>query len=159
MRQFAGYRFFVVSLISISVTILAQGAVAQESGTTRIRGEVVSGTTDSAFGDYVFLNDSAVASKIFAVCRMSDTCEADAKILNEVIIEVSNIKKVSADGPPPADAVWDTRFVCLYGEMEGEVVPPNERLAACDALGKLESQALEAGYCWNQKRGEYATCE
>lgn len=61
--------------------------------------------------------------------------------------------------PPPSDAVFDVRYACLYGQMEGEKVSLKERADACDEFGRLESAALELGYCWNQARGEYVRCD
>ncbi len=141
--------------VALAIAVCPQASSAQDS--THISGKVSIGTSDSSIGDYGFLNDSEVASKIFAECNMDDVCEVDAKILNEVIVEVRNVKKITLS-PPPADAVWDDRYACLYGTMEGDPLSDKERVASCDSWGKLESEALDAGYCWNQKAAEYKLC-
>jgi hypothetical protein len=61
--------------------------------------------------------------------------------------------------PPPPDAVWDVRYACLYGELEGAIVSAKDRIEMCDRLGELERKALDIGFCWNQVKGQYVLCE
>jgi hypothetical protein len=63
-----------------------------------------------------------------------------------------------SDGTPPPDAVYDTRYACLTGTMEGEPLSSSQRSEACDALAQIENEALELGYCWNQSEGEFPRC-
>lgn len=122
-----------------------------------VKGVVTAGSLDSSVGDYGFMTKSTIGDAIFSRCKMGDICVVEAYVDGEMIKAIVSVKAEVA--PPPSDAVYDNRFACLYGEMEGEKVSSKERINACDALGKLEAQALDAGYCWNQMAGEYRSCE
>lgn len=141
------------------ICVKRKGTNAATNPPTQIRGKVTVGTTNSAIGDYSLINDTAVARKIFSACKMDDICEIEATMLSGVIVEVESATKITEPaGPPPADAVLDNRFACLYGSMEGEKVSTKARLAACDAWGEIESKAINTGYCWNQMHAQYMTC-
>jgi hypothetical protein len=144
----------ILSATALLVT-LTTGASAETS--VKIKGVISAGSLDSTVGDYGFLTKSAIGDAIFANCKMGDVCQVEAYVDGEMIKAIVSAKKASA--PPPSDAVFDTRSACLYGSMEGEDVPAKKRLLACSELGELESQALDAGYCWNQMAGSYKECQ
>ncbi|WP_127754295.1 hypothetical protein [Devosia sp. 1566] len=146
-----------VILLAIGGMLLVLTPALSQSLST-LRGEVSVGTLDSAIGEYSFLTDSTVGDAIFASCQMGDLCEIQALVQNEQIVAVASAKKVPV-GPPSPEAVYDTRYACLYGSMEGEQLADADRIEMCDALGQLEAEALDAGYCWNQMAGEYKSCE
>ncbi|MDP9837733.1 hypothetical protein J2T09_002490 [Neorhizobium huautlense] len=143
-------------LLAAAVSVLPINYALADTIKT-INGVVNVGSLDSSVGDYVFMTKSAIGDAIFSSCKMGDACIIEAYVSGEKIKAIVSVKAVKA--PPPSDAVYDTRSACLYGSMEGEKLSSKDRITACDELGSLEAQALEAGYCWNQIAGEYRTCE
>ncbi|MFC3695309.1 hypothetical protein [Chenggangzhangella methanolivorans] len=85
--------------------------------------------------------------------------EAQAPSRAEAPLVLAQSAKKSAKRPPAADAVWDVRSSCLYGEVETKKVSDKDRLKACDQLAKFENEAQEVGHCWNQNFAEYKRCE
>ncbi len=58
-------------------------------------GVVKAGTLDSGIGNYTFTSQSPVGSKIFALCKMDDLCEAQVRTnAKGVVVSVGRVRKV-----------------------------------------------------------------
>ncbi len=81
---------------TVIISCCAASAPAVAKGVT-CRGEVKTGTLDSAVGDCSFLSKGKEASKIFKVCKMDDQCEVTANVRDgnwiTKVISVKLIKK------------------------------------------------------------------
>ncbi len=66
-------------------------------------GVVKAGTSDAGIGNYTFTNRSAVASKIFAMCKMDDLCEAQVRTnTNGVVVSVGRVRRIESFTTPKA---------------------------------------------------------
>ena len=73
---------------------LAFVAMATSANAEICRGQVIAGSLDSAIGECSFLSKSPAARKIFAACKMGDTCEVAATVKGDWIQTVESVKKV-----------------------------------------------------------------
>jgi hypothetical protein len=91
-------------LLIATMLVAALPALAQpKPKEATFRGSVSVGTLDSSIGDdensAMFLTNSDVGRKIFAVCSMSDRCEVTGKVTGEYsqLISVSRVRLLAPD--------------------------------------------------------------
>jgi len=98
----------VLLVTIVLVVALAAQACAR---TVTIRGELVTGTSDSAIYSLdpdccVFLTDSEAARLIFKKCGLLDECEIQCKLNpDKDIIKVYNVRKIDVDIEPSAKVI------------------------------------------------------
>ncbi|MGD9662715.1 MAG: hypothetical protein AB7U63_15725 [Porticoccaceae bacterium] len=108
----------VLLVTVVLVVALATQACAR---TVTVRGELVTGTSDSAIYSLdpdccVFLTDSEVARSIFNKCGILDECEIQCELnQNKDIVIVHNVRKIDVDIEPSAKAI--KKAVCSVTEV------------------------------------------
>lgn len=91
------FRFTAALAVAISAFAAQAIPAFAESGWVVAKGVVNTGTLDSAIGDYGFMTRSAIATKIFATCKMDDLCEARVKAnKDDFITKVDTVKRLKA---------------------------------------------------------------
>ena len=126
------------------------------------------GTLDSVIGDYGFINRSAMGTKIFAVCKMDDMCEAKITAdADEFITRVDRVRKVGPfatprdlstlstritwDGPrgaSPPQGRWSAS--CILRASQPSCPPPTPRRTNCrrKALPRVHGCTRKSGSSW-----------
>lgn len=93
------FRFAAALAVVISTT--AAQAAPPAADWRLATGVVKAGTLDSGIGDYSFTTRSPVGSKIFAVCKMDDLCEANIQAnADDFITKVDRVRKVGPFATP-----------------------------------------------------------
>jgi hypothetical protein len=83
--------------------ILSSALAAPAPNWSLATGVVKAGTLDAGIGNYTFMTRSPVGSKIFAVCKMDDLCEAQVRTnAKGVVVDVGRVRKVEPFTTPKA---------------------------------------------------------
>ena len=94
---------FRVLAVLAAVVSLSSAQAAPVPSWTLATGVVQAGTLDAGIGKYTFITRSPVGSKIFAVCKMDDLCEAQVKTnAKGVVVSVGRVRKVEPFTTPKA---------------------------------------------------------
>lgn len=122
-RQPGGVRMRKIILAASVVAVVALAAQAC-TRTVTVRGQLVTGTSDSAIYSLdpdccVFLTDSEVASSIFKRCGLSDECEVQCELnANRDIVRVYKVRKVDVNVEPSAREIKSA--ACSVSSVKGQ---------------------------------------
>lgn len=111
----------VLLVTIVLVVALATQACAR---TVTVRGELVTGTSDSAIYSLdpdccVFLTDSEVARLIFNKCGILDECEIQCKLNSDIdIINVYKVRRIDVNIEPSAKVIKEA--VCSVSKVKGK---------------------------------------
>ncbi|WP_237479120.1 hypothetical protein [Lichenibacterium dinghuense] len=133
---------------ALSVALATNAAWAAPAPNWSIATGVVKvGTLDAGIGEYTFMTRSPVGSKIFAVCKMDDLCEAQVRTnAKGVVVGVGRVRKVEPFTTPKSllDFIY-----AHYTEISLPGFNPDEDTASriyAPALANLvESANIKAG--------------
>ena len=86
------FRFAAALAVALSTTA---AWAAPAPNWTLATGVVKAGTLDAGIAKYTFITRSPVGSKIFAVCKMDDLCEAQVRTnAKDVVVGVGRVRKI-----------------------------------------------------------------
>ena len=84
---------FALALLAFTSSASGQNKAGEIARKT-IRGEVKTGTLDSAIGEYIFVTRSGEAVKMFQKCRMNDECRVEADVKGDEIVKVRSVRLI-----------------------------------------------------------------